>query len=74
MKTFQVKILYSKKGCKVVIASRNSERLNKAAEELSKVGTVTPITCNIRHEDQVKLVSSPLPCCFNCKLIFKNYN
>lgn len=54
-------------GCNVVVASRNEERLRKAAEEMNAllasqgggddavvVGRVTPIPCNIRKEEQVK--------------------
>ena len=43
-------------GCKVVIASRDLEKLKAAAEEMSKVGQVTPMKCNIRNEDDVRLV------------------
>ena len=41
-------------GCKVTIASRNLEKLEQAAEELSKIGEVQAIQCNIRKEDDVK--------------------
>ena len=44
-------------GCKVVIASRDLEKLKAAAEEMSKVGPVTPLKCNIRNEDEVRLVN-----------------
>ncbi|ODM97689.1 Peroxisomal trans-2-enoyl-CoA reductase [Orchesella cincta] len=45
-------------GAKVVIASRNLERLENAAGELGKIGDVTPIQCNIRKEDEVKALIS----------------
>lgn len=42
-------------GCKVVIASRNEERLQKATKEMDpKGGAVLAKVCNIRKEDQVK--------------------
>lgn len=42
-------------GCKVVIASRNLEKLEKAAGEISQHGeAVTPIQCNIRKPDEVE--------------------
>jgi len=41
-------------GCKVVIASRNLERLTKAAESLEHIGEIKPMQCNIRKEDDVK--------------------
>lgn len=41
-------------GCKVAIASRNLEKLETAAKELSKIGVVHPIKCNIRSEDDVR--------------------
>eukprot|EP00118_Oscarella_pearsei_P026500 m.309992 g.309992 ORF g.309992 m.309992 type:complete len:276 (+) comp49036_c0_seq1:248-1075(+) len=41
-------------GCKVVIASRNAERLKAAAEEMKEEGDVTAISCNVRKEEQVK--------------------
>jgi len=41
-------------GCKVVIASRNMERIEKAAEEMSKLGVVTAAKCNIRKEEDVE--------------------
>jgi len=40
-------------GCKVVIASRNIERIEKAAEEMSQLGVVTAAKCNIRKEEDV---------------------
>ncbi|XP_051479839.1 peroxisomal trans-2-enoyl-CoA reductase isoform X2 [Apus apus] len=57
----------SLQGCSVVIASRKFDRLKAAAEELNNEfssmspGTVTPIQCNIRKEDEVEsLVNSTL--------------
>ncbi|XP_003499050.2 peroxisomal trans-2-enoyl-CoA reductase isoform X1 [Cricetulus griseus] len=54
-------------GCNVVIASRNLDRLNSAAEELrtslppSSRAQVTAIRCNIRKEEEVNnLVSATL--------------
>uniref|UniRef100_A0A667YZM1 Peroxisomal trans-2-enoyl-CoA reductase n=1 Tax=Myripristis murdjan TaxID=586833 RepID=A0A667YZM1_9TELE len=47
-------------GCNVVIASRKPERLEAAAQELqqkippSSPASVTPISCNIRSEDEVR--------------------
>ncbi len=43
-------------GAKVVITSRNFEKLKKAAEDLSQEtgGQVLPLTCDVRHYDQVK--------------------
>lgn len=48
-------------GCSVVIASRKLDRLKAAAEELNKrfasvsPAQVTPIECNIRKEEEVKI-------------------
>jgi len=48
-------------GARVVIASRNEEKVRKAAEEMGQLGDVTPLRCNIRKEDDVKsLVQSTL--------------
>jgi len=43
-------------GAKVVISSRNMEKLEKAKVELEKLtgGTVLPIKCDIRHYDEVE--------------------
>jgi NADP-dependent 3-hydroxy acid dehydrogenase YdfG len=41
-------------GCKVVIASRDLDKLKVAADEMSKIGHVTPLKCNIRNEEEVK--------------------
>jgi len=41
-------------GARVVIASRNEEKVRKAAEEMGQLGDVTPLRCNIRKEDDVK--------------------
>ena len=46
--------MFSFPGCKVTIASRNLEKLQAAAEELSKIGDVRAIKCNIRNEDDVR--------------------
>ena len=49
-------------GCKVVIASRKKERLDKAADEINAIATATapekdkpviPLTCNTRKENDV---------------------
>ncbi|KAF4129455.1 short chain dehydrogenase [Phytophthora infestans] len=49
-------------GCTVVIASRNLERLKAAADKIqadvkaanpASVGSVYPIACNIRNEEEV---------------------
>ncbi|XP_041116272.1 peroxisomal trans-2-enoyl-CoA reductase [Polyodon spathula] len=54
-------------GCSVVIASRKKERLEASAKELSSgippssPAKVTPVQCNIRHEEEVRsLVASTL--------------
>ncbi|KAK3528013.1 hypothetical protein QTP86_014083, partial [Hemibagrus guttatus] len=54
-------------GCHVVIASRKSERLEAAADELSQLisssssASITALRCNIRQEDEVRnLVASTL--------------
>jgi len=48
-------------GAKVVIASRNEEKVGTAAKEMSKLGTVVSRRCNIRSEEDVKnLMSSTL--------------
>lgn len=54
-------------GCKVMIASRNEERLQKAAEEMktmipsSSSAAIDHIQCNIRKEEQVKnLISTTI--------------
>jgi len=48
-------------GAKVVIASRNEEKVEGAAKEMSKLGTIVGRRCNIRSEDDVKsLLSSTL--------------
>ncbi|KAM9323651.1 peroxisomal trans-2-enoyl-CoA reductase [Pholidichthys leucotaenia] len=54
-------------GCSVVISSRKAERLEAAAQEMrrkippSSPASVTPLSCNIRSEEEVKaLVSSVL--------------
>lgn len=41
-------------GCKVVIASRNFERLTEAAKSLEHLGEVKPFQLNIRKEEEVK--------------------
>ena len=41
-------------GAKVVIASRNEEKVAGAAKEMSKLGTIVSKRCNIRSEDDVK--------------------
>merc|ERR1712008_540680 len=41
-------------GCKVVVASRNLERLTQAAESLEHIGEIKPMQCNIRKEADVK--------------------
>jgi peroxisomal trans-2-enoyl-CoA reductase len=48
-------------GCKVAIASRNLEKLEAAAEEMSKFGDCHPIQCNIREEEDAnRTISSTL--------------
>lgn len=48
-------------GCNVVIASRKFDRLKAAAEELNNrfasvsPAQVTPMECNIRKEEEVKI-------------------
>jgi len=41
-------------GARVVIGSRDSDKLSTAAKEMKKLGDVTPIRCNIRKEEDVK--------------------
>ena len=41
-------------GCKVVIASRNLEKLQSAAKRLSAIGECEPVQCNIRSDDEAK--------------------
>ena len=43
-------------GAKVVISSRNMEKLEKAKAELEEItgGTVLPVKCDIRHYDEVE--------------------
>ena len=41
-------------GAKVVIASRNEEKVAKAAEEMRQLGSVESLRCNIRREEDVK--------------------
>ncbi|KAJ6649584.1 Peroxisomal trans-2-enoyl-CoA reductase [Pseudolycoriella hygida] len=48
-------------GCKVVIASRNHEKLENCVKEFKDVGEISSIVCNIRKEDEVRnLVSQTL--------------
>jgi len=48
-------------GAKVMIASRDEEKVVKAAQEMSKIGTVVSTRCNIRKEEDVRsLMSSTL--------------
>jgi len=48
-------------GAKVVIASRNEDKVAGAAKEMGKLGEVAPLKCNIRSETEVKnLVSTTL--------------
>ena len=41
-------------GAKVVIASRNEEKVAKAAEVMRRLGSVESVRCNIRKEEDVK--------------------
>lgn len=41
-------------GARVVIGSRDEDKLATAANEMKKLGDVTPIRCNIRREEDVK--------------------
>jgi len=48
-------------GARVVIASRNEDKVTGAAQEMGKLGEVAPLKCNIRSEAEVKnLVSTTL--------------
>lgn len=47
-------------GCKVVIASRNFERLTEAAKSMEHLGDVIPLQCNIRKEEEVKSTVSKI--------------
>ena len=40
-------------GARVVIASRNEDKVTGAAEEMGKLGEVAPVKCNIRSEAEV---------------------
>ena len=40
-------------GARVVIASRNEEKVASAAEEMGKLVEVAPLKCNIRSEAEV---------------------
>ena len=40
-------------GAKVVIASRNEDKVAGAAKEMGKLGEVAPLKCNIRSETEV---------------------
>ncbi len=44
-------------GCKVAIASRSLEKLEKATEEMSQISHVEPVRCNIRSEDDVRYIA-----------------
>ena len=47
--------IFAQEGCDVVIASRNAERLDEAAEELSEHGTrIIPVPTDVTSEDDVK--------------------
>ena len=41
-------------GCKVVIASRNLEKLQGVAKRLSKIGECEPVQCNIRNDEEAQ--------------------
>lgn len=67
LEKFASKLYFSLPGANVVIASRNLDRLHRAAEELNRVfpshtqARVRPIQCSIRNEEQVKnLVESTI--------------
>ena len=45
-------------GARVVIASRNEDKVTGAAEEMGRLGEVAPLKCNIRSETEVDN-----PCC-----------
>ena len=40
-------------GARVVIASRNEDKVTGAAQEMGKLGEVAPLKCNIRSEAEV---------------------
>ena len=42
------------KGCKVVIASRNLEKLQGVAKRLSQIGECEPVQCNIRNDEEAQ--------------------
>ena len=47
--------IFAQEGCDVVIASRNAERLDEAAEELSEHGTrIIPVPTDVTSEEDVK--------------------
>jgi hypothetical protein len=37
-----------------VIASRDEEKVGKAAQEMGQLGTIWSTKCNIRHEEDVR--------------------
>jgi len=41
-------------GCKVVVASRNLEKLQAVAKRLSQIGECEPVQCNIRNDEEAK--------------------
>ena len=45
-------------GARVVIASRNEEKVTSAAEEMGKLGEVAPLKCNIRSEAEVDICNN----------------
>lgn len=45
-------------GCKVVIASRNLEKLDNCVQEFKEVGEISSMVCNIRKEDEVRWVDN----------------
>ena len=43
-------------GCSVVIASRDTKKLEAASKEMSSIGKVSAMQCNIRKEEEVRYV------------------
>ena len=54
MNIIEMPNLFFPLGCKVVIASRNLEKLQGVAKRLSQIGECEPVQCNIRNDEEAK--------------------